>query len=360
MDNLEYSNEDVKDLPKEFTEAEKVKRWRTFTKDHMYLISEAGDIWSYHKSRLLISKPSESYIKINILKHIYPLHRLVYFSFRKLDDPELIDGLVIDHIDRNKLNNSISNLRLVNKSVNSSNKDPGKTKEYVRIDPISKEEVIFKSQKDAINNTPKATSSGITKACTGVYATHAGYAWKTESYYNIVIPDENEIYINLGIIEGVDYSNYEINKHGVVRKIIGDKRIILKQYIRTGYLCVSLNNGAERRGFKVHRLVAYKCCSNWSEERNIVNHKDMNKLNNNADNLEWVTKRENNIHGMGKKVKSTDISDNTVKYYNSISEAADDIILTQNVGSGVLGSISGVCRGVHKVAYGRYWEFVIE
>ena len=43
----------------------------------------------------------------------------------------------------------------------------------------------------------------------------------------------------------------------------------------------------------LHRLVALAFCEGRTEERNVVNHIDGNPLNNNAENLEWVTFSEN-------------------------------------------------------------------
>lgn len=68
-------------------------------------------------------------------------------------------------------------------------------------------------------------------------------------------------------------------------------------------------NGYERIGFNggkhtltVHRLVAAAFCDGYADGLS-VNHKDGNKLNNCADNLEWVTHSENIKHAFATGLK---------------------------------------------------------
>lgn len=67
-----------------------------------------------------------------------------------------------------------------------------------------------------------------------------------------------------------------------------------------GYAVVRVHKyeGALHRKHKykyVHRLVAETYIRKLNENL-IVNHKDLNKLNNNVENLEWVTSKQNIIH----------------------------------------------------------------
>lgn len=66
---------------------------------------------------------------------------------------------------------------------------------------------------------------------------------------------------------------------------------------KPGYpqLWLTYNDGAQRWQ-KVHRLVALAFIPN-PENKSDVNHKDGNKQNPHVDNLEWMTRRENIMHG---------------------------------------------------------------
>lgn len=53
------------------------------------------------------------------------VHRLAYCAWNN-KSLNSFNNLEIDHIDRNKINNNIDNLKLVNKSMNAKNKDINK------------------------------------------------------------------------------------------------------------------------------------------------------------------------------------------------------------------------------------------
>lgn len=77
---------------------------------------------------------------------------------------------------------------------------------------------------------------------------------------------------------------------------------ILKQSINQGYSYVGLSKKGILKVKKVHRLVAIAFISN-PENKLEVNHKDLNKINNNLYNLEWNTRKENNDHAIRNGVK---------------------------------------------------------
>lgn len=99
-------------------------------------------------------------------------------------------------------------------------------------------------------------------------------------------------------IEGYG-GNYQVSNYGRIKS----KKKILKTFLSTnGYYRVRLYSNKKGREYKVHRLVAKAFIENI-DNKPIVNHKDGNKLNNNANNLEWCTQAENIKHALKSGLK---------------------------------------------------------
>ena len=98
-------------------------------------------------------------------------------------------------------------------------------------------------------------------------------------------------------IEGTD-SKYEVSNTGKVRSLNylghGNTREI-KPWNNGGYRRVNLFVAGEKKNFLLHRLVAEAFIPN-PENKPEVNHKDGDKWNNAASNLEWTTRKENLKH----------------------------------------------------------------
>lgn len=88
---------------------------------------------------------------------------------------------------------------------------------------------------------------------------------------------------------------------------------ILKTFITRGYEHVSLKKKANSKTFQVHRLVATYFVPNPNNYP-IINHKDENKLNNRADNLEWCTHKYNANYGTRNKRIADKLKDNPYFY----------------------------------------------
>ena len=100
----------------------------------------------------------------------------------------------------------------------------------------------------------------------------------------------------------------------------------------SGYLLSSKGKGAhDMNGIAptIHRLVALAWVqSNGNSSELDVNHKDGNKLNNHASNLEWCSRRDNLYHAMSNGLHANPMKpvvgwndDNSGWYFRSQSEA---------------------------------------
>ena len=121
----------------------------------------------------------------------------------------------------------------------------------------------------------------------------------------------------------------------------------------SGYLCVVLckENEKPKQHF-IHRLVAKAFISN-PDDLPQVNHKDKDRHNNNADNLEWCTPTDNNRHAHGKRVAQYDLFGNKLAEYSSLIVASNITGIHQS-------AISHNCNGDCKTAGGFIWKFVEE
>lgn len=150
---------------------------------------------------------------------------------------------------------------------------------------------------------------------------------------------------------------YELSDMGRVRRI--DGHIMRPAINRNGYEHIVLSKNGVAKDFRVHRLVAEHFIENKEHKRD-VNHKNGIKTNNRADNLEWLTHSENELHkiytlgtpskllGACRPVKCL----NTGVVYRSISEAKRELNLPKST------HIQEVCAGKLKQTKGLMWSYV--
>lgn len=93
--------------------------------EEFYMINREGKIWSLHYNRELKTQLTrDGYLKITLTNGMKgnnkrSLHRLLAIQY--IPNPDNLEQ--VDHIDMNKLNNNLDNLRWVSHSTNCRNKD---------------------------------------------------------------------------------------------------------------------------------------------------------------------------------------------------------------------------------------------
>lgn len=165
---------------------------------------------------------------------------------------------------------------------------------------------------------------------------------------------------NLGRVRSLD--RVYVRKDGSRYTING--RLMKPFDTKDGYKSVKLRSYGNRKTFRVHRLVAQAFIPN-PDNYMIVNHKDEDRINNRADNLEWCTNLYNLNYGSAKErlsishkrnpvyskpVEQYTIEGQFIKSYPSAKEAAKQTGLhAQNIGA--------CCRGLHSHSGGYRWKY---
>lgn len=127
----------------------------------------------------------------------------------------------------------------------------------------------------------------------------------------------------------ITYSNF----NGKIRKRVWKRRKLKPQIQKRqrSAKCdkkVKLWKDGVMKTYLVSRLVAIAFIPN-PEEKEFVNHKNGNPLDNSVENLEWTTRKENQRHAFenglirtNKKVTLKNLKSNTEYNFNSLSEAS--------------------------------------
>lgn len=151
---------------------------------------------------------------------------------------------------------------------------------------------------------------------------------------------------------------YEVSNYGRVRTKFFKRRGYTNSYrILTpvdngnGYLRFNWSLNGKQKTVYLHRLVACAFIKNPNGYKEI-NHLDENKLNNTADNLEWISHKDNCRYGTrnkrtGEKNKKPIICIENGIVYLSIKDAAKDLGVAVTAVSNCLNGRSKTCMGYH-------------
>lgn len=167
-------------------------------------------------------------------------------------------------------------------------------------------------------------------------------------------------------IEGYE-GFYEVSSQGRVRSVdryvtcgkstLHLKAKVKKITVRKGYCVVTLNKDGEFKTYYVHRLVATAFLGHPNEKQD-VNHKDENKLNNNVNNLEWCSRLYNINYGTRttRQIKTQSIPVAMLNDKGEIVKIFPSLSSTKSEGYNP-SNIKYTCDGKFKKMYGYRWQW---
>lgn len=144
-----------------------------------------------------------------------------------------------------------------------------------------------------------------------------------------------------------DFDRYLIDINGVIYDTKYNNRTICQWIDNVGYYQCNLYKDGKRYFKRVHKLTAETFIENPNNLPQ-VNHIDGNKLNNNINNLEWITNSENTKHGYDNNLYHFGTSRNypvnvyskkthqLINTYTSIRKLCEDLGLNRKTVSAIL------------------------
>lgn len=149
---------------------------------------------------------------------------------------------------------------------------------------------------------------------------------------------------NLGRIRSLDRA---VNTWYGTRK--ASEKILKPCANKKGYLFVTLSRENKVIPVRINRLVASAFVAN-PNNLPVVNHKDKNRANNEADNLEWCTVEYNNRYSCAKSVVQYDFDGKKITEWEAASDAGKCLWINA-------GNIIQCCKGNRKTAGGFMWSY---
>jgi len=320
-----------------------MEEWREIRDFPNYNVSNLGNVMNNKTNKLMRLNLKAGYYQICLtaekIRKQFKVHRLVALAF--IPNPE--NKPEVNHKDKNKVNNNVKNLEWNTRLENCHHKSVGlvyksnKNRPIIRLDKIT-EEILenYNSIEDAgiwaFNNKLTSNShngrNAIGNCVNGLTKSAYGYKWKYIEKNNLENEEWREIDTNKILNEeNISDKKYYVSNLGRFKNSYGT---IMENYKinENGYIRIYIY----KQTFALHRLVALTFLEN-PENKETVNHKDGNKLNNKLDNLEFATNKEQQIHkfeiGLGnnftRKIKQYDLEFNEIKTFNSIVEASKEL-----------------------------------
>jgi hypothetical protein len=254
----------------------------------------------------------------------------------------------IDHIDRNRGNNEVTNLRHVSRSENALNCKKNIVKPMLN-KPVEAKKVIeddscwiqFESMNEAAESL-KCSAKLISHVCKGKLWQTEGYIFRYQKCLLETLPGEEFRKIFLGNV----CANTEVSNFGRLRDING---LIRQGSLRADGYCATQIEG---KTYVVHRLVAIafnEIIGQQPSDSHSIDHIDRNRGNNAISNLRWASRIEQRNNMVWKRktfnsIKARKVGESEWTVYRSVKDASEILNLSSLRISNIIKS-TGVLDG---------------
>jgi hypothetical protein len=313
------------------------EKWEEIVFNKSYEISDKGRVRNKLSKSLISQRCYDGYLSCSVGENKRCLiHLLVANAFIPKEEGKNS----VDHIDKNRLNNNMLNLRWATNKEQCENRSWSKgdiLRKIQRIDIDTKNLLeTYNNINDAVkyifdNNLCKETTNAKSINITLWNASRKneiryGYLWKYETNEEVC---ENEVWKSVKEVYP-DANDYKVSNLGRVKN---PNDIFINGTKSGDYTSIYIGIKGRK---KIHILVAKLFIPN-PENKRCVNHIDGDKTNNCLSNLEWNTHSENVNHAMDnnlnpccKKIKIIDLNSNIETIYPHITKASKELKISRN------------------------------
>lgn len=256
-------------------------------KENIYKINKKGELKNekvnnilsccYRKDNYMTTSllfENNTYVKVLI-------HRLMAFTF--LVNPNKDIYSVVNHIDHNPRNNSLSNLEWTTTTENS-NKSNGKSSmiseeklvNYVALD--NKNNEVFRATR---RNNPNNYNLKTVANCIKRNKKYRGYYWKIENKNRKSIDNFSGNLDDYEWLQHWKYPELYVCEEGFIKTIVNGKDKILHSIGRGGYVVI----GFKGKSLRAHRVIMEFLLKRSLKDNEIVDHINTVRTDNRFSNL---------------------------------------------------------------------------